>query len=328
MDSSTFKTLCSIDHLLSSWDSIKKKNSSGGIDGESVAEFDANLKINLTKLSEELTARKWIPHPYLKIEIPKNKTEKRKLGLLAVRDKVVQQAIRLLIEPKLENMFLNNSYGYRPDKGTVKAIKRVLQERQRKSIQWALKLDIDNYFDNIDHDILEARVKAVVADEEIVRLIMLCIKMGIVSQDVKWEDVEKGVPQGAVLSPLLANLYLHSMDQHITSRTKAYIRYADNFIILTDTEETARAICADTETYLKEKLKLPLNKPIITPLYEGINFLGITIKKDSFGISNEKRAEILKKISSLNIRGHGLDRNSAKQWSGIIFYYGQLLPEP
>ena len=179
MDSSMFKTLCSIDHLLSSWDSIKSKNSAGGIDGESISEFDKNLKDNLQELADELSTGKWIPHPYLKIEIPKNKTEKRRLGLLTVRDKVVQQAIRMLIEPKFENLFLNNSYGYRPDKGAVKAIKRVLQERQKKNIQWAIKLDIDNYFDNIDHGILEARIKSVITDAEIVRLIMLCVKMGV-----------------------------------------------------------------------------------------------------------------------------------------------------
>lgn len=323
-----FKTLCSIDHLLSSWDSIKSKNAAGGIDGESIAEFDKDLRDNLQELSEELSTGKWIPHPYLKIEIPKNKNEKRRLGLLTVRDKVVQQAIRMLIEPKLENLFLNNSYGYRPGKGAVKAIKRVLQERQKKSIQWAIKLDIDNYFDNIDHGILEARIKAVITDAEIVRLIMLCVKMGVVSKGVKWEDVEKGIPQGAVLSPLLANLYLHSMDQHITSRTTAYVRYADDFIILTETEELARTICTDTGNYLKEKLKLPLNEPAITRLSEGVKFLGITIKKDSFGISEEKRSEILEKISSLNISSRGLDRSSAKKWSGIIAYYGQLLPEP
>lgn len=142
---------------------------------------------------------------------------------------------------------------------------------------------------------------------------MLCVKMGVVTKGIKWDDVEKGVPQGAVLSPLLANLYLHSMDQHIISRTAAYVRYADDFIILTETEETAKAICSDTETYLKEKLKLPLNEPAITPLSEGVKFLGITIKKDSFGISEEKRCEILEKISSLNLSSRGLDRSSAKK---------------
>ena len=95
----------------------------------------------------------------------------------------------------------------------------MLQERQKKSIRWALKLDIDNYFDNIDHGLLEARIKSVITDAEIVRLIMLCVKMGVVTKGIKWDDVEKGVPQGAVLSPLLTCTQWTSTSSHVLLRT-------------------------------------------------------------------------------------------------------------
>lgn len=227
-----FPTLCTETLLLKAWDSVKSKNAGGGVDGLNVSDFDADIGKNIRELSEDLKAGQWEPQPYLRIEIPKKENEKRKLGLLTIRDKIVQQGIRLLIEPKCENLFLGNSYGYRPGKGAAKAIRRLVNERTRKGFDWALKLDIDDFFDNVDHGILQARLKAIVTDAEIVRLVMLCVKMGVVSKSMKWQDTVKGLPQGAVLSPLLANLYLHSFDQFVTARTHAYVRYADDFVIL------------------------------------------------------------------------------------------------
>lgn len=217
MTATLFSRLCSPDHLFRAWEHVKSKKSSGGIDRETVRGFEESLRDNLDDLSEELSAGKWTPQPYLRMEIPKKTNERRKLGLLTVRDKIVQQGIRMLIEPKCEKLFLGNSYGYRPGKGAVKAIRRALSERQRKGLEWGLKLDIDNFFDNVNHQILESRLEALISDAEIKRLVMLSMKMGVVSKSMKWQDVTKGLPQGAVLSPLLANLYLHSFDQYVLS---------------------------------------------------------------------------------------------------------------
>lgn len=233
----------------------------------------------------------------------------------------------MLIEPKFEKLFLNNSYGYRPEKGAVKAIKRVLDERKKKSLHWALIMDIDDYFDNVDHTILQNRINAVVNDDEIVRLVMLCVKMGVVTKLMSWQDVAKGLPQGAVLSPLLANLYLHSFDQYVTSRLKAYVRYADDFVIFTETKEEAERLSEGASAYLSGKLKLSVNSPRIAPLTDGFDFLGMTIRKDTFGISDEKRNDILNRIKSFRLSDGKLDKKSAKGWSGITAYYGILLPE-
>ena len=250
-----FPTLCTETLLLKAWDSVKSKNAGGGVDGLNVSDFDADIGKNIRELSEDLKAGQWEPQPYLRIEIPKKENEKRKLGLLTIRDKIVQQGIRLLIEPKCENLFLGNSYGYRPGKGAAKAIRRLVNERTRKGFDWALKLDIDDFFDNVDHGILQARLKAIVTDAEIVRLVMLCVKMGVVSKSMKWQDTVKGLPQGAVLSPLLANLYLHSFDQFVTSRTQAYVRYADDFVILARSKEEAEKFNAESTTYITQRLK-------------------------------------------------------------------------
>lgn len=151
-----FPTLCTETLLLKAWDSVKSKNAGGGVDGLNVSDFDADIGKNIRELSEDLKAGQWEPQPYLRIEIPKKENEKRKLGLLTIRDKIVQQGIRLLIEPKCENLFFGNSYGYRPGKGATKAIRRLMNERTRKGFDWALKLDIDDFFDNVDHGILQA----------------------------------------------------------------------------------------------------------------------------------------------------------------------------
>lgn len=327
MSTTLFDRLCSVEHLFRAWEHVKKKNAAGGVDGESVTGFEASLEDNLAGLAEELSDGKWIPQPYMRIEIPKKTNEKRRLGLLTVRDKIVQQGIRMLIEPRCERLFLNNSYGYRPGKGAVKAIRRALSERQRLGTDWALKLDIDDFFDNVDHEELEARVSSIVNDPEILRLVMLSVKMGVVSKSMKWQDVAKGLPQGAVLSPVLANLYLHSFDQYVTSKTQSYVRYADDFVIFATTREEAMLLCAGAEEYLKGRLKLTLNSPSVVELSDGFEFLGMTIKKDSFGISDSKRAGILAEIASFSIGPDGLARKSAKRWAGIGAYYGVLLQE-
>ena len=126
MPTPLFRSLCLPVTLHNAWKVVKSKNSAGGIDGFSVTQFEERLAENLAALREELIAGKWNPEPYLRVEIPKKEKEVRKLGLLSVRDKIVQQAIKTLIEPKLEKIFLNNSYGYRPGKGPARAIHRVM----------------------------------------------------------------------------------------------------------------------------------------------------------------------------------------------------------
>lgn len=323
-----FQTLCSERHILLAWKEIKAKGSSGGIDGQTTTDFEKDLGSNIQEIIDQLKSGRWSPMPYMQIEIPKKITEIRRLGLLTVKDKIVQHAIKMLIEPRMEKIFLGNSYGYRPNKGALKAIRRVLQEKQNKKTPWVLRLDIDNYFDNIDHQILQSRIKALIQDTEIVRLIMLCVKMGVVTKDMKWEDTTIGLPQGAVLSPLLANLYLHSFDQFVLSRKLPYVRYADDFIILCHDKEEAQSVCSHTTAYLKDKLKATLNVASITEIRDGFEFLGIFINHETHFITERKHQDIIQRISSFNLTITGLDQSSQKKWNGIKAYYGELLEEP
>ena len=328
---SQLNMLCQIPRLHIAWGNVKAKGSAGGIDGISILEFEKDKRKEILKLAEELKAGTWKPQPYMEIEVSKTKNpdEIRKLGMTAIRDKIVQHAIKSIIEPRYEKIFLGNSYGYRPGKGATKAIRRVLAECHKTQYKYVLRLDIDNFFDTIDHEILQKRLIATGTDAEIVRLIMLCIQMGKVKQGSRhWVETDYGAPQGAVLSPILSNLYLHSFDQFAVSKNVPYVRYADDFLFLTETKEQAEEILTKTETHLKEKLKLSLNQPTaIIDLQDGFDFLGITIKDKTASITEKKKADLTDRINTLDFDIDGFAPKSIRAWEGISNYYGKLLPQ-
>lgn len=324
-------SLCQIPRLYLAWNTVKAKGSVGGIDGITILEFEKEKRKEIPKIAEELKAGTWKPQPYMEIEVTKTKNldEMRKLGMTAIRDKIVQHSIKSVIEPRYEKIFLGNSYGYRPGKGALKAIRRVLFECHKSQYKYVLRLDIDNFFDTIDHDILQKRLIATGTEAEVVRLIMLCVKMGKVKKNSReWIENEYGTPQGAVLSPILSNLYLHSFDQFATSRNVPYIRYADDFLFLTETKELAEDILTKTEMHLKEKLKLSLNQPPeIIDIKDGFDFLGITIKNKNVSITEKKRADLTDRINTLDFDMDGFPLKSSRVWEGISNYYGKLLPQ-
>ncbi len=325
--STLFNTLCSVSCLHTAWKLVKSKNSAGGIDGFSVFQFEADIKNHLDNLLGELESKTWNPEPYLRIEIPKNETEKRKLGLLSIKDKIVQQAIKNLIEPRFERQFLNNSYAYRPDKGHTKAIRRVMSEIVKKKNSWIVQLDIDDYFDTINHDILFNRIKSIIKEDEIIRLIELSVKMGIVSKQLKWTANSQGVPQGAVLSPLLANFYLHPFDQFVTSKTESYIRYADDFLIICENKGHAEDLFDKTSEFLKTRLLLRLNEPIICEKSQGVEFLGVFVNDKGIRISEEKKAKLRERIQSIEFHKGAFTAKSLETLNGIRHYYAKLLPQ-
>lgn len=328
MNNTVFDKLCQNHTLLNAWKIVKRKGASGGIDGLSIKEFDENLGANLAILKQELKAKTWKPEPYLRISIPKKDNEKRKLGLLCIKDKIVQQALKLLIEPRFEKIFVKNSYGYRPDKGHTRAIKFARFCCQNKKYPFILRLDIDNYFDTINHEILFRRIRSLITDEEILRLVQLCIKMGMVNKRLKWDEITEGIPQGAVLSPLLANYYLHSFDQFILSRTKMYVRYADDFIICCETREQAEGLLKEGSLFLEQRLKLHLNEPIISEIKDGFDFLGITLDNKKLSISEKKKEELHQKIKELDWDNRNFTTKGLESLQGIRNYYATLLPQP
>lgn len=324
---SLYARLCEDNTLYEAWKIVKGKNAAGGIDGITLSVFEDDLATYLAELSGELRAGTWAPEPYLGIGIPKKKNEVRKLGLLSVKDKIVQCAIKMLVEPLFENLFVDNSYAYRPNKGHAKAVRRSLNECMKGKNRWALRLDIDNYFDSINHHLLAARLHTLIPDEEIVRLIMLSVQMGVVNKRLKWSDNVEGVPQGAILSPLLSNFYLHPFDRYVLTLNRSYVRYADDFCLFCETREQALNLLTQLSVYLRTHLGLQLNPPLITELKKGFEFLGISISKSGLNVTPEKELDLKARIESLELTPKGLTAESLRSWSGVKNYYGTLLPQ-
>lgn len=324
----SYETVSSTASLRNAWTKIKQKNRAAGIDGITVADFDKNVSWQLQNLSDQLRVCKYKPQPYLIVEIPKkNKDETRRLSILCVRDKIVQEAIKTFLEPKCEKIFLGSSYAYRPQKGTLKAVRRTLAECRNKKYTYALRLDIDNYFDTIDHDILQSRLSGIANSSKLVNLIMLIVKMGYVSSSLKWEDITKGIPQGALLSPLLSNLYLHSFDQFMRHMEMPYIRYSDDFVVLVKNKEQAVQVKDSIEKYLNNRLHLSLNEPSVVKIDDGFEFLGVIVSRTSITISDNKRRELNARLSSLDYGSDGFSYKDVKTLNGIQNYYAKLLPE-
>lgn len=327
--STQFNTLCQETTLYDAWSMVKLKGAAGGIDGITIEEFNKDKINRIKQLKEDLLNRAWKPQPYLQITIAKTKTpnEKRILGMAVVRDKIVQQAIRKIIEPRFERLFLDNSYAYRPGRGALKTIKYIVKQCGNNEYLFALRLDIDNFFDRIDHTILQQRLTAIGVENELIRLIMLSVKMGRVQSSGIWTEPIKGIPQGAILSPLLANLYLHSFDQFIVSKGLPYARYGDDSFILCRTQEQADEIKDKAQKYLNSKLKLSLNTPASSAISEGFDFLGVTIKEQKVFISEQKKKELENRVLGLSFNTEGLVAKSNRIWEGLRNYYARLLPQ-
>ena len=324
---SLFQSFTTLHALQNAWRAVRAKNSAGGVDGFTVAHFEKKLTDNLTELHHEHVTGTWNPEPYLRVEIAKNETEKRKLGLLCIKDKIVQQAIKTAIEPQMDKTFLNISYGYRPGKGAERAIRRTIQELKKLKNGYIAKLDIDNYFDNINQERLFTRLGNWLKDDETLRLIKLCVQTGIVNPQLKWEITTKGIPQGAILSPLLANFYLHPFDQFAISKAPMYIRYADDFLIASPSEKQTKEAVELIKEELADTFYLQLNKPLVCNFHDGVEFLGIIVSDSHAAVTAQKMKILQERINSICFVKASLSSKSLETLRGIRNYYAKILPQ-
>ncbi len=313
--------------LQTAWQQIKSKQSAGGIDKQSIKDFAKNETANLQRIERKLKDQTYLPEAYLQIKIDKNKTEKRILGLATINDKIVQTAIKNLIESRLETGFLNSSYAYREGRGARKAVNKVRHYIQTEKNYWLAKCDIDNFFDNINHKRLKKQLKPYISDKYLLELIFAFIKMGYVTGKNRWIERQKGVPQGAVLSPLLANLYLSPLDQRMKDLGITYVRYADDFVILTQTRAQAEKILQSTIKFIENRLKLQLNPgAFVKHTQYGFKFLGVWITDKSVSLSTRKIEKIKTKIRKA-FKHQNFPKKYHEATAGINNYYGRLVPQ-
>lgn len=297
-----------------------------GCDGINMKLFDENLEEQLQQIAQELKSGTFEPYPVRRVYIPKSNGQVRPLGIPSIKDRIVQEALRMVLEPIYEADFSQNSFGFRPNRCTMDATKYLaVNTLGNKPFYWVIEGDISSYFDTIKHrrliNILRNRLK----DEKILRLVWRFLRAGVMEGKL-FKDTKQGTPQGGIISPLLANIYLHQLDRYMERYTElspyerskrrtvkglanfVYARYADDFVVLCNgTKAQAEIMKEELHRVLQNELKLELSKEKtkVTHLSDGFKFLGFTIKRCQGGkgmatkilIPEEAVEKVLNKIS-------------------------------
>jgi RNA-directed DNA polymerase len=219
------------------WTKVKSRGGAAGVDGQSLERFAARSEAYLSELSTALRTGDYRPQPVRRVEIPKADGGRRPLGIPAVKDRIVQTAMKLVIEPIFEAMFLETSYGFRPGRGCHDALREV-DGLIKQGFTHAVDADLAAFFDSIPHERLMERVEARISDGRVLDLLRGWLKADILAGLERWTPTQ-GAPQGAVISPLLANIYLHPLDELMASHGYRIVRYADDFVVLCQTPEAA-----------------------------------------------------------------------------------------
>ncbi len=270
-----------------------------GCDGIRMSIFDEQLGENLQRLAEELRQEIFEPHPVRRVYIPKANGKYRPLGIASIRDRIVQEALRMTLEPIYEADFYQRSFGFRPNRRTMDAIKYAdLNTIGNHQYFWFIEGDISSYFDTVHHRKLMQLLQGRLKDRKILDLIWKFLRAGVMEGELFYQT-DQGVPQGGIASPLLANIYLHELDRYLErfaglsqyqrSKRRArgeanftYVRYADDFLVLCNgTKREAEAFKEGLAKFLSEELYLTLSpeKTKITHLNDGVRFLGYELKR-------------------------------------------------
>jgi group II intron reverse transcriptase/maturase len=239
--------------ILMAWNKVKAKGGKGGVDGESISSFASKLKPNLYKIWNRMSSGSYHPQAVLRVEIPKGDAKTRPLGIPTIQDRVAQEVVRMRLEPVVERFFHQDSYGFRPKRSAQHAVK-TCRERCWK-YDWVLDVDIQKFFDTISHELMMKAVKHHCKEAWIVLYIERWLKAEVQYGDGTKEPSDKGTPQGGVISPLLANLYLHYAFDSWMERTYPAVkfeRYADDIVIHCNSQEQTQELQEALRSRLKE----------------------------------------------------------------------------
>lgn len=268
-------------NLLAAFQRVLRNDGAPGVDHVTVSEFERQLPDSIWELSDRIKAGAFQPQAIRRVEIPKpGTTETRPLGIPTVRDRVVQGAIVNVVEPVFERDFAEQSYGFRPGRGCKDALRRV-DQLLKQGFHFVVDADLKRYFDTIPHDRLMDRLKEKISDGPVLSLIESFLKAGILDGLAEWTPTE-GAPQGAVLSPLLSNVYLNPLDHRMAEAGYQMVRYADDFVILCRTAEEAQAALESVRAWVAEAgLTLhPTKTRVVDHRIEGFDFLGYHFASD------------------------------------------------
>jgi len=297
--------------LRAAWGQVRRKQGSGGVDRETIDQFEREAESRLSKLSEHLKEGRYQPLPVRRVYIPKPDGRKRPLGIPAVRDRIVQGALRNVLEPIFEWEFCEHSYGFRPGRGAKDALRRV-DGQLKDGYRYVVDADLKSYFDTIPHDRLLAMIRQRVADGRVLALVKSFLNQSVLEAMQEWKPTE-GTPQGGVISPLLANIYLHPLDKLMRDQGFEMTRYADDFVVLCRTAEECSGALEMIRAWVTEAgLTLHAEKTRIVDMNEpgGFDFLGYHFER-GHRVPRAKSLEKLKETVRAKTRrtsGHSLSK--------------------
>lgn len=293
--------------LQRAWRLVKSRRGAAGVDGITIKRFDRQQEHYLMELHVALRDGTYRPDAVRRVEIPKGDGKSRPLGIPTVKDRVVQTALKLVIEPIFEAQFQDSSYGFRPGRGCKDAL-RAVDEQLKAGATFVVDADIARYFDTIPQQALLAKVAQQISDGRVLALIQAYLTQDILHGMHRWQPTG-GTPQGAVISPLLANIYLHGLDVEMAASGYCMVRYADDFVVLCHSQHAAEAALAKVRAWCQgHGLTLHPEKTHIGDCRQpgqGFDFLGYRFEAGQRWVRNQSLNSLKERVRQVTKRTQG-----------------------
>jgi len=309
-------------NMLRAYSHVVKNKGAAGVDGVTIHELKGLLQCCWTEVKEHLLNGNYKPKPVLRVEIPKPNGGVRQLGIPTVLDRLIQQALHQVLEPILDPTFSDSSFGFRRGRSAHQAIRQA-KRFQSEGRGWVVDMDLAKFFDEVNHDLLIARIRRKIGDKRVIHLIRQYLRSGVVINRTVYKTA-KGTPQGGPLSPLLSNIMLDDLDKELERRGHAFCRYADDCNIYVKSKRSGERVLESITSFIEKKLKLRVNQSKSAVDYPskrkflGFSFLGgkkprIRVAKDSI----EKVKKTLKQCFRKG-RGRNLSRFITEELNPVI----------
>ena len=313
--SQLLEEILSKENMTLAYKSVKANKGASGVDGISMEEIDEYLKKNWVEIREQIRKRKYKPQPVKRVEIPKPNGGKRNLGIPTIIDRIIEQAIAQKLTPIAEPHFSDNSYGFRPKRRAQQAIIKLL-EYLNDGYTYIVDIDLEKFFDNVPQDKLMTLIGKLIHDPDTESLIHKYLKAGVMVRG-RYEETEKGTPQGGNLSPLLSNIMLNELDKELEARGLHFVRYADDCVIAVGSSAAANRVMHTITNWIERKLGLKVNMTktkITKPM--GLKYLGFGFWEDSKDGKwkarphQESVAKFKRKLKQLTKRSWSIDMDT------------------
>ena len=253
-----WERIFSRENMLKALDRVEANKGAPGVDGMTVKELPDHLKAHWLTIREKLDAREYEPSPVKRVMIPKADGGERQLGIPTVQDRLIQQAMHQVLNEEYDPKFSEASYGFRPERSAHDAV-RTAQGYIESGKKWVVDMDLEKFFDTVNHDRLMSRLKQDIEDKRVLWLVNQYLKAGVMVEGVVM-GTEEGTPQGGPLSPLLSNIVLDELDRELERRGHSFVRYADDCNIYVSSQRAAERVLTSIREYVEKKLRLRVNE--------------------------------------------------------------------